>query len=317
MTKPPRRLRSPIRVPVFSSISPLNCCNRSPNISTLRDLHALSRTCQTFNNLVNDDSFWAHRIRCQFAPSIAQLYTFDLFEKPEMIETTDPARPSGFIHGRDDYEIDRAAVNSATHYNDEALANRRAKMYVSKEDFLDKVEFFQYVRPKKKLLANVPLMKLVYFYLIDRKRTAIVNMGIVHRNEQYLVEETDADSLTGRIIRLRSVCWLEITGEMEHRLMPGKYEISWRMKARSNLVHMWGDTEFIVVPSHGKHHVHTMSFSDFREPSMEHGDQWFEQKMGQVEIYEPSKILVAIRNWNNGNWKMGVSWDCIELTIVQ
>src|ERR1700733_10961936 len=62
----------------------------------VRDVFSLSQTCQAFYTLINDDNFWIHRIRCQFSPTIYQLYTFDLFQEPEYIQTNDEPRPSGF-----------------------------------------------------------------------------------------------------------------------------------------------------------------------------------------------------------------------------
>ncbi|CAF4427420.1 unnamed protein product [Rotaria socialis] len=187
---------------------------------TVHDIISLSQTCQTFYTLIKDDNFWVHRIRSQFSPSTANLYILDLFEKPETILTNDETRPSGFENIRVDGELDLAAINSVTHYNDEAIEKRHAKMYISTEDFLTHVEYLNYRKPKNTL--KIPLMKLVYFYLIDRKRTAAVNMSVIHRNDVYLIEDRDKDSLTGRIIQLQSVCWLEITGRFDHDIMPGK-----------------------------------------------------------------------------------------------
>jgi hypothetical protein len=280
----------------------------------VRDIISLSRTCQEFYTLINDDNFWIHRIRCQFSPSIAQLYTFDLFQKSESIQIDDEPRPSGFNHNRNGSEFDELAINSATHYNDEVIEQRHAKMYVSKEDFLRNFQYFQFKKPENNL--QIPFMKLIYFYLIDRKRTAIVDMDVVHRNDHYLVEQNDKESLKGRIIYLQQVCWLEVTGSFEHNIMPGKYEVIWRMKGRGNDVRIGGETEFTVVPSHGKLLIYKISDNDFRTYVLEHGNQWFSVNMGQIIIYEPSKVLMGIRNWNNGYWKSGISWDCIELKLV-
>jgi hypothetical protein len=280
----------------------------------LRDVVSLSQTCQTFYTLINDDNFWVHRIRCQFSPSITHLYTFDLFQEPESIQINDEPRPSGFDHNRNESELDELGKNSATYYNDEAIERRHGKMYVSKENFFKHVQYFQFEKPKNN--PTIPLMKLIYFYLIDRKRRATVDMGVIHRNNHYLVERPDQDSFKGRVIYLQQVCWLEITGCFEKTIMPGKYEVIWRMKSDANGVRMWGETEFLVVPSHGKMLISKISEHDFQNYGLEHGDQWFLVNMGQIIIYEPSKVLMAIRNWNNGNWKSGISWDCIELKIA-
>lgn len=274
----------------------------------------MSQTCQTFYTLINNDNFWIHRIRYQFSPSITQLYTFDLFQKPQYIQTNDEPRPSGLEHTRVESELDELARNSATHYNDEAIERRHAKIYVSKEEFLRNIQYFHFNKPKNDL--QVPLMKLIYFYLIDRKREAVVDMVVVHRSNYYLVEQTDPDSFKGRIIHLTNVCWLEITGRFQHNIMPGKYEVIWRMKCDDNYIRIWGETEFIVVPSHGKMLVRKVSDNDFRTYAIEHGNRWFLINMGHIIIYEPSKVLIAMRNWHNGNWKSGISWDCIELKIV-
>jgi len=281
---------------------------------TVHDLISLSRTCRELHTLINDDSYWIHRIHSEFPRPIAQLYTFDLFQEPEHIQTNDEPRPSGFNHVRDNGEIDLLARNSATHYNDEAIERRHAKMYVSKEDFLSNVQYFQFTKPREDL--EVPLMKLIYFYLIDRKRRAAVNMDVIHLNNSYLADSIDRDSLTGHIIQLRNVCWLEITGRFEQNIMPGKYEVIWRMKSHSNNALMWGETEFIVVPSHGKMLINRLRDSDFRNYILEHSNRWFSITMGQIIIYEPSLVLMGIRNWNDGSWKSGISWDCIELKLI-
>jgi Holliday junction resolvase len=281
---------------------------------TTADIQSLSQTCQTFHRFIDNNNFWICRIRDQFPQRITKLYTFDLFKKPEIIQTHNDIRPSGFAHIRAESELDLLAITSATHYNDEAIEKRHETMYVSKEDFLNNVEFYQFNKPHN--LLEIPFMKFIYFYLIDRKRCATVDMNVTHRNDYYLVEEEDADSLTGHIIHLNNVCWLEINGRFEHKIMPGKYEVSWRMKGGSENVNIEGETEFLVVPQHGKLLIFKMCENDFREKTLEHGSGWFTVKIGQVIIYEPSIVLVAIRNWNNGWWKSGISWDCIEITLV-
>ncbi|CAF0916423.1 unnamed protein product [Rotaria sordida] len=281
---------------------------------SVKDINSLSQTCQTFYTFLNDNDFWTYRIYRYFPQSIAQRYTIDLFKKPTIIQTYNEICSTGFNNVRTNSDFDILAINSATHYNDEAIEKSHTKMYVSKEDFLNQVEFYQYKKPNNYL--KIPFMKLIYFYLIDCKRYAAVDMDVVHRNEHYLVEKDDIDSLTGRIIHLQSVCWLELTGRFEHKIMPGKYEVSWRMKGDLHGIRISGETEFIVVPQHGKLLNYKISEDDFHNLVLEHENHWFIVKMGQIIIYEPSIILVAIRNWNNPDWKHGLSWDCIELTIV-
>jgi hypothetical protein len=280
----------------------------------IRDILSLGQTCQSFYRFFNDDNFWIHRIRAQFPTSIAQLYIFDLFKKPEIIETYNEIRPSGFSHVQTGNELDHLAINSATHYNDEAIAKRNGKMYVSKEEFFNDLEFYQFNQPTD--YSAVPFMKLIYFYLIDRKRSAAVEMNIIHRGLYDLIEDDDVDSLTGHIISLKNASWLEITGRLEHKIIPGKYEVSWRMKCNKLGTYMRGETEFIVVPQHGKLLDYRMSEDDFHTLTSKHEDRWFVIKMGEIIIYEPSIILVGIRNWNETNWKSNLSWDCIELTLV-
>jgi hypothetical protein len=41
--------------------------------------------------------------------------------------------------------------------------------------------------------------------------------------------------LTGHVLRLQYAHRLEITGRFEHKIMPGKYEVSWRMNSESNI----------------------------------------------------------------------------------
>jgi F-box domain len=160
----------------------------------LRDLLAWSRTCRTLHSLINDDHYWMHRIRRQYPTALARFYTWDLFQEYQQQETIDDIRPSGFEHVRVDGTIDQAAIQCATHYNDDAIDKRQAKMYVSKEEFLRKLQYFQYKMPVQH--KNIPLMKFVYFYLIDRKRSAAVDMDVIHRNNHFLVETSNRNRIT-------------------------------------------------------------------------------------------------------------------------
>jgi len=187
-------------------------------------------------------------------------------------------------------------------------------MKQSKEDFLNNVEFYQFNNPKN--YSDILFMKLIYFYLIDRKRYAAVNMNIMHDGFYDVIVENDMDSLTGHIISLQFAQRLEITGRFEHKIMPGKYEVSWRMKGGTLSTYIGEETEFIVVPQHGKLLNYKMSKDVLFYLLIEHENRWFIVKMGQIIIYEPSIVLVAIRNWNDTNRKANLSWDCIELTLV-
>ncbi|UJR25819.1 hypothetical protein I4U23_007169 [Adineta vaga] len=277
----------------------------------VKDLQALSKTCQTFYIFINNDKFWLYRLRHQFSRSIVQLYTTDLFKKPEYISTYNEIQASGFAHSRTDHILDNLAITSATHYNDEAVERRQTKMYISKEMFLMDLEFFQYNKPNDS--TTVPFMKLIYFYLIDRKRCSAIDMDT---GDQDAFKTFDADSLTGQIINVREVVRLDITGRFQCKIMPGKYEVSWRMKGNLNSTKMPGETEFILVPQHGKLMIYRMMDEDFQSLLLQYDNSWFLVKMGYILIYEPSTILIGIRNWNNRFWKKFLQLDCIELTIV-
>ncbi len=107
------------------------------------------------------------------------------------------------------------------------------KCMYQKTIFLNSVEFCQF--NKSKNYSDILFMRLIYFYLIDCKRYAVVNMNIVHDNFRDLIEENDRDSLNGHVLSLKYAHWLEITGRFEHKIMlPGKYEVSWRMNSESN-----------------------------------------------------------------------------------
>lgn len=279
-----------------------------------RDLSSLGRTCQAFYRLMNEDQFWIHLIRARVPPAMTSFYTYDVFQEPTILPTNDQPRPTGFMNSRSDSDLDRSAADSATHYNDDAVQQRQGKMFVSKENFRKCVQYFQFGKPRNN--QTIPLMKLVYFYLIDRKRTAIVDMHVTHRNDQYLIERSDRNSFKGRIIYLNNVCWLEITGQFPRPILPGKYQVIWRMKTNGGYISVVGETEFIVVPTHGRLLNHKISEQDFRDYAIRYGQHWFSVNTGEILIYEPSTVHVAIRNWANGNWKSGIAWDCVELKIV-
>ena len=278
------------------------------------DLHALCRTCRALHDIIDQNSFWMHHVRSVFSASIAQFYLYDLFKTSELVPSYDRICPSGFHHTVADRELDRLAIQCATHYNDEAVEKRQERMFVAQGAFADRVEFYQYRKPVNG--EEIPLAKLIYFYLRDRKRCAAVDMHVIHRNGDFLVEEEDVDSFKGRVIHLRSACWLEITGHFEHTIMPGIYDVRWRMKGDAAGVHVSGETEFIVVPQHGKLLIHRMSADDFQKQLLEHETRWFIVEMGQILIYEPSQVSVAIRNWIDRGCKSGLSWDFVELTLA-
>ena len=278
------------------------------------DIHALSRTCRALHDIIDQSSFWIHRVRSEFSANIAQFYLHDVFQKSEPVTSYDPIRPSGLHHTLADRELDRLAMHCTTHYNDESVEKRQERMFVAEDAFADRVEFYQYRKPAN--YEEIPLAKLIYFYLRDRKRCAAVDMHVIHRKDGFLVEEEDVDSFKGRVIHLQSVCWLEITGHFEHTIMPGTYDVRWRMKGDAAGIRLSGETEFIVVPQHGKLLIHRMSSDDFQNQMLEHEHRWFTVNIGQILIYEPSKVSVAVRNWIHRGWKSGLSWDCVELHLA-
>ncbi|CAF0761029.1 unnamed protein product [Didymodactylos carnosus] len=284
------------------------------------DIINLSKTCSRLYEYINSDVFWTRLIYCQFHSSIAKLYTSDIFNdkrNQDVINRRNEIRQPDFISkkGNED-KLDQAAITCCTHYNETAVLNNGTSMYISQDQFRHDVKYYQY---KTQYLTdnnrkNTPLMKLIYFYLIDRKRLAAINMGVVHLNNNYLIGIKTSDSLNGHVVQLNTVCWLDISGEMEN-ILPGKYELIWRMKLSSNC-YIPGITEFIAVPQHGSLICCKWSEENFREKKIEYGSQWFTTEMGTTNIYEPSTVLIAVRNLVNPYWKNGVSWDCVELKLV-
>lgn len=279
-----------------------------------KDVNSLSQTCQKFYTFINNENFWQYFIHRHFPKSIAQLYTFDLFQKSKVIETYNEIQQLDIINIRPDDQFDLLAINSATHYSDEAVQKCHRKMYVSKDDFLTNIDFFQFNKFNKSI--NGPLNKIIYFYLIDRKRCAVIDMNVAHRDKYGIVDEYHPDCLTGHVLHLHSGRSLDISGRLEHKIMPGKYEVSWRMKSDACSVYVPGVTEFIVVPQHGKLIIHRMLEDDFCRLIYQSKDYWSLLKIGQTIIYEPSTVLVAIRNWINRDWKYGLLLDCVEFKIV-
>ncbi|CAF0909943.1 unnamed protein product [Adineta ricciae] len=279
-----------------------------------KDLQSLSKTCRKLYKIFHNEEFWLHRIRHHFPRSIVQLYTNDIFKQPDLISTFNDIQPTGFAHVRTDNFLDNVAITSSTHYNDDAIERRHAKMYVSQKVFLNDLEYFQYNKPNDH--ESIPSMKLIYFYLIDRKRCASVNMDMPIHDSQHVYKVLDADSLTGQVTYVKEIVRLDMTGRFQHTIMPGKYEVSWRMKGVANKTQMPGETEFILVPQHGRLLNYKMIDEDFQNLLHQYGDNWFTVNMTQTIIYEPSIVLIAIRNWNNRLWKRDLRLDCIELTIV-
>lgn len=309
-----RSSNQPISGECFISYLPVEVIQNIATNLNLRDIGAFSRTCRSIHEIIDNDDFWSHQIHVHFPRSIARFYTNELFHEPKLIEFEPPQKGSMIQSSRAESNFDQLAERAATVYDDDAIKKQNLKMFASRQDLVNTINYYQY--QKNQHFDKVPLMKLIFLYLRDRKRLATVQMEAVHRNTHYLVEEKDETCLLGAYINLRTVCWLEITGRFPHQILPGKYRISWRMKFTDPSPRMWGNTEFLVVPTEGQMKNYVMNENDFRSLALEHREQWFTMSMGEILIFKPSIVHCAIRNWSNGNWKSGIAWDCIELTIV-
>ncbi|CAF0953466.1 unnamed protein product [Didymodactylos carnosus] len=284
------------------------------------DLSRLSQTCSRLYQFINSDTLWTHLIRFKFPPSIAKLYTNGIFEeeRDEATETEkthqNKAQRPSFLNSKDsEWKLDAAAIRSAADYNETTVIH--LTMHLDQKWFRENVRYYQFNKTHSLNCKNIPLMKLMYFYLIDRKRVATTDMVVVHlNNENYLREIRTKDSLNGRVVKLFSVCWLDITGKMEN-ILPGKYEFSWRMRLDMS-AEIDGTTEFLAVPEYGTLICYRWTDEIIQEMKIKHGTAWFTADMGTTTIYKPSTVYVAVRNWTTPYWKQGLSWDCCELKLL-
>ncbi|DBB16925.1 TPA: hypothetical protein ACH3X3_014038 [Trebouxia sp. C0006] len=169
-------------------------------------------------------------------------------------------------------------------------------------------------------------LKQTYVQL-SRQIIPAPNMQAVHLNpgtspqSGYLVHMRMTGSTFGTVLRLRSVCWLDISASFQG-VMPGEYQVLWRTRkdalrpvgSPQSEVHMSVSCESVRPHSGSQDErmevVHHLShFNDLPD------EQWVDVPGGNILIADFAKVFVRL--WcHSGEWKSGLSWDYVKLVDV-
>lgn len=157
------------------------------------------------------------------------------------------------------------------------------------------------------------------------------------------------DSSFKEIAELVTVCWLEVRGQFDLKLLsPGStYAISFRLKlneSRRGITRNFGHramvppwprpygwnhkpVKFSVTTPDGDHQIYARYLSDLDKPVENNEyqmtpfrhveDGWIEFDAGRFVVEEegdnPGKIEFCMREWEGGNWKGGLLLDGIKI----
>ena len=170
-------------------------------------------------------------------------------------------------------------------------------------------------------------------------------MQAIHLGSQYLVHEVFANSTYGQILRLKSVCWLDIHANfyvsnldlcneencctkcntMSMQGVPaGEYQVVWRMMKLTGGQAGFGSSE-VSLSVHGRR-VHPSATKcnekdDALTYPMQHfnslpANQWHDICGGRLDINVFANITAKM--WcHSGEWKHGLAWDCVRLVDVR
>ena len=158
--------------------------------------------------------------------------------------------------------------------------------------------------------------KRCYFKLAASKKSATA-FSVEWLNGKYLEKVKDKESEFGEVIKLHTVCWLQIN-EFFHGVLPGKYSLVWRMKldrVYANGMNSQGTIQFRARPEKGcgNELCSKWTENDLRRLERQHGrGEWYVQTMGDFEVTATCKVYVEIKG-RVERWCGGISWDYAEL----
>ena len=157
--------------------------------------------------------------------------------------------------------------------------------------------------------------KHIYMKLAVSKKAA-TDFYCLHLNGRYFEKIHEPSSKFGDIIRLNSVCWMNICSNYEG-VLPGEYRLIWRMKL-DNVYVSSDHVEFRAIPeeSCGTELCTIWKKVEFKEAERKFGtNTWFDADFGLFTVTSLCKVKVQIRRCFN-YWCGGMSWDYAELRPV-
>jgi hypothetical protein len=163
--------------------------------------------------------------------------------------------------------------------------------------------------------GGIEEFKKLYFKLASSKMS-ITKFYIMHLGSRYLERIGDDESDYGEVVRLNTVCWLQINSKFPG-VLPGKYKLLWRMKLED--VYVNGDSiEFRAKPEDGcgTSVVSKWDENRLQQAEQRHGsDCWFIGDMGEFTVNTLCDVEVEI--WGRVDyWCGGITWDTVQLKPV-
>lgn len=170
--------------------------------------------------------------------------------------------------------------------------------------------------------------KLIYFELIKRKRISFADLNRfsldTNRNYKTLI---DPSSLTGYVLYIKDsieLCYLLHIQTIFYNILPGKYDVIWRMKL--DLPYILGETEFLAIPEQTKpSQIAYMKWTQEDFLSMYRcfncditkTNLWFYQTIGIIEINDdkPCNVHISLINQDSMHAKHGLYLDYVELKL--
>ncbi|CAF1253190.1 unnamed protein product, partial [Didymodactylos carnosus] len=307
------------------------------------DIVYLSQTNQKLYQLINTDPFWIHLIRTHFGQRLWHLYCNLLFHQTN---TTDLLYKS--THNQQEFERQykqlpptilrtgwTMAITAAQNNNIKGFAAaKRAKFYfpklkhqlkmaITEKTFRSHLIFYEF--NNEKLISfkqTVLLSKLVYFYLLDRKRLPVNSMFTCFDNlNLHPLCEKDSTSISEYVAHV-DYKWLSAVRGSFIDVIPGEYQIVVRMKLDIVRYELQREDdnfsgEFTCIPEYGLMSNYTWDGEWFEMNYALNDKNWFEHSMGTITVYELSEVYFGMRVWMMPYKKYQILCDYIELKIVQ
>eukprot|EP01116_Phalansterium_solitarium_P021548 TRINITY_DN674_c0_g1_i1.p1 TRINITY_DN674_c0_g1~~TRINITY_DN674_c0_g1_i1.p1 ORF type:complete len:231 (-),score=38.61 TRINITY_DN674_c0_g1_i1:168-860(-) len=138
----------------------------------------------------------------------------------------------------------------------------------------------------------------------------ILTGWVCHLGDQYWVRRRVANSVSsGEVAYLRSVCWLQV--EHATTLLPGRYEVSWRMmletRFSADAIAMLTDVEEGCGSCDDSPLQWTQEMRQQTPPN-----EWFELKVAEVRVTSKAAVRFRMHLFSDASWKSGLTIDCIR-----
>ena len=333
------------------------------------DIENLSKTCkELYMSIEKDNYFWMTLIKNHFGSKLYQRYVHEIFQNEKnskyvlyLTEKDKKKFEKSFQNEKEIYLCTKWLFNmlNGNEDSDGYLAYKsvrkrklfprtnQLKMSLSIEQFFEyyskRNEYFS----KKENLSQIPLCKLIYFYLIEPKRLLGIDLfGIRLRytnkhsscvNQLYPKHESDINSSKGRCVRLfidSSLYLAGIKGKFRS-ILPGIYQIICRIKLDKNEQYLTYYNQrlsensaietsvqcyFYALADHGldcERNEMEMNFHWFESNySLHRNERWFNEIMGKIEVFELSDIYFGFEIKREASYR-NVLLDYIQLNIIE